>query len=139
MAVFNDKEILLAGLKGDSCFIRYSAYEDGTDFTETLNEGQDYIGIAAGSKAPTDKSGYQWSLFRGTRLEEAIVAAEAAKTVAETSATEAATSAAEAATQAQAAKTAAEAAAKEAADQTADTLKADFETYVNDFLLGGEW
>lgn len=63
MAIYNGKEILLAGLKGDSCFIRYSANADGTDFTETKSEGQNYIGIASGPTAPTDKSGYAWYLL----------------------------------------------------------------------------
>ena len=47
--------------KGDSCFVRYSAYADGTDFTKTWSEGQIYIGIATGQVAPTDKSKYVWS------------------------------------------------------------------------------
>lgn len=63
MAYFNNKQILLAGLKGDSAHIRYSAYEDGTDFTETWSEGQNYIGFATGQAAPTDKSAYTWALL----------------------------------------------------------------------------
>jgi hypothetical protein len=47
--------------KGDSCFIRYSAHADGTDFTKTWSEGQNYIGIATAQVAPTDKSKYVWS------------------------------------------------------------------------------
>lgn len=106
MAHFNGKEILLAGLKGDSCFIRYSAHEDGTDFTEQRSEGQDYIGIATGQSAPTDKNGYNWCLFGVNALNKATeLAAQSA----------------------------------EEAKQTADTIKADFETYVNEVLLGGEW
>ena len=60
MAHFNGREIMLAGLKGDSCFIRYSASADGTAFTEKRSEGQNYIGIACGQTAPTDKSAYDW-------------------------------------------------------------------------------
>ena len=48
------------GDKGDSAFIRYSAYFDGTDFTETWTEGQTYVGFATGQTAPTDKSEYTW-------------------------------------------------------------------------------
>lgn len=61
MAEFNGKQVMLLGLKGDSCFIRYSASADGTDFTETRSAGQNYIGIAVGQIAPTDKSAYEWS------------------------------------------------------------------------------
>lgn len=48
--------------KGDSAFIRYSAYSDGTDFTETRSAGQNYIGFATGQTAPTDKEAYTWIL-----------------------------------------------------------------------------
>jgi hypothetical protein len=50
-------------IRGESAFIRYSAYADGTDFTETWSAGQNYIGHATGLEAPTDKEGYTWSLF----------------------------------------------------------------------------
>lgn len=79
MAFFNGKEILLAGLKGDSCFIRYSAHADGTDFTEERGEGQDYIGIATGQTAPTDKSEYVWCMFSDDVLTKANEAAEKAE------------------------------------------------------------
>ena len=52
-------------LNGDNAFIRYSASADGTDFTEEWSQGQDYIGFATGQSAPTDKSGYEWLLFKG--------------------------------------------------------------------------
>lgn len=52
--------ILRKGDKGDNAFIRYSANADGTDFTETWSEGQQYIGFATGQSAPTDKSEYTW-------------------------------------------------------------------------------
>lgn len=45
---------------GDNAFIRYSAHADGTDFTETWSEGQNYIGVATAQTAPTDKSAYTW-------------------------------------------------------------------------------
>lgn len=66
MAYINGNKIpaiLRKGDKGDNAFIRYSANADGTDFTETWSEGQNYIGIATGQIAPTDKSGYEWILF----------------------------------------------------------------------------
>jgi hypothetical protein len=50
-------------VRGKSAFIRYSAYNDGTDFTETWSAGQNYIGHAVDFEAPTDKSAYTWSLF----------------------------------------------------------------------------
>ena len=59
-------------INGDSCFIRYSAYPDGTDFTEDLRNGQSYIGIATGQSAPTDKSGYEWAMFNRTDHEKRI-------------------------------------------------------------------
>jgi len=65
MAYFNGKEVLLAGLKGDSAFVRYSAHADGSDFTETHSEGQNYIGFASGQKAPTDKTEYTWIYLGG--------------------------------------------------------------------------
>lgn len=63
MAEFNAKKVMLAGLKGDSVFIRYSANSDGTDFTETWTAGQNFIGLATGQEAPTDKSAYKWFWF----------------------------------------------------------------------------
>lgn len=52
-------------LNGDSTFIRYSHFPDGTDFTEKWSMGQHYIGIATGQNAPADKSAYEWSFFVG--------------------------------------------------------------------------
>lgn len=43
-----------------STFIRYSEYPDGTDFTDTWTEGQNYMGVATAPSAPVDKSGYTW-------------------------------------------------------------------------------
>ena len=68
MAYINGNKIpaiLRKGDKGDNAFIRYSANADGTDFTEEWSEGQNYIGIATGQIAPTDKGGYTWSKFAG--------------------------------------------------------------------------
>lgn len=61
MSYYNGKQVLLAGLKGDSVFIRYSANADGTDFTDTWGEGQGYMGVATGQTAPTDKTKYTWT------------------------------------------------------------------------------
>ena len=44
-------------------YIRYSAHEDGTDYTEQWSLGQRYIGFASGRSVPTDKSDYTWALF----------------------------------------------------------------------------
>ena len=58
------KDVRINGKKysisGDNVFVRYSAYADGTDFTEKLNEGQKYLGIATGQVAPTSKDAYDW-------------------------------------------------------------------------------
>jgi hypothetical protein len=59
-------------LKGNSVFVRYSVNADGTDFTESWSEGQDYIGIALGQNAPTEKSDYEWVLFKGATGEQGI-------------------------------------------------------------------
>lgn len=79
MAGFNGKQVMLVGLKGDSVFIRYSASADGTNFTETRSAGQNYIGIAVGQIAPTDKSAYEWIGFAGgstSDLEDRVSAIE---------------------------------------------------------------
>lgn len=55
-------------IKGDSMFIRYSAYADGTDYTETWSEGQGYVGYASGLEAPADKDGYTWMSTNGENL-----------------------------------------------------------------------
>ena len=55
----------------DRIYIRYSAYEDGTDFTAAWTIGQNFIGIATGSTvAPTDKSSYVWSRFAQNPVDE---------------------------------------------------------------------
>lgn len=40
--------------------IRYSAYPDGTDFTDNYVEGQCYLGIAVSPTPPVSKESYQW-------------------------------------------------------------------------------
>ena len=65
MARFNGREILLAGLKGDSPFIRYSASADGSDFTEEWSEGQNYIGFFVGQEASANKEDYTWIKVSG--------------------------------------------------------------------------
>ena len=72
MSYFNGKQIHNITSRGDSAFIRYSANADGTDFTEEWSEGQNYIGFATGQKAPADKSGYTWVLFRGEKGEQGV-------------------------------------------------------------------
>ena len=58
----------LASIKdGDSVFARYSAYADGTNFTETWSPGLNYIGIATGQTCPTNKSDFVWVLFKGEK------------------------------------------------------------------------
>lgn len=66
MSYYNGKQVLLAGLKGDSVFIRYSANADGTDFTETWTPGQGFMGVATGQTAPTDKTKYNWLNIDGS-------------------------------------------------------------------------
>lgn len=51
------------GDDGDSVFVRFSASEDGSNFTETWTDGQNYIGFATGQTAPTDKAAYTWCRF----------------------------------------------------------------------------
>lgn len=56
----------VVGAPGLSSFIRYSAYSDGTDFTDVHSASMKYIGFATGFEAPTDKSAYQWVYVGGT-------------------------------------------------------------------------
>ncbi len=63
MAYLGRKRILNITSKGESAFIRYSAYSDGTDFTVQWSEGQNYIGFATGQTAPIDKADYTWAIF----------------------------------------------------------------------------
>ena len=51
--------------QGNGMHVRYSAYEDGTDYTETCSDDQIYIGIAISQEAPESKEEYQWMLFKG--------------------------------------------------------------------------
>lgn len=55
------------GKDGTNCFVRYSHYPDGTDFSKTFGE-HEYIGFATGLTAPTDKRDYTWSKFRNTTV-----------------------------------------------------------------------
>lgn len=77
MAHYNGKQILLAGLKGDSVFIKYSSSADGTDFTDTWSLGQGYMGVATGQSAPTDKTKYTWVCINGSELDFDTVTMEA--------------------------------------------------------------
>lgn len=59
----------LTGKPGSSysCFIMYSAYSDGTDFTDTPTAETKYIGFYSGpaTTAPSDKASYVWSQYAG--------------------------------------------------------------------------
>lgn len=59
----------IKGNTGDQVFIRYSAYPDGTSFTESWNNSQAYMGVAIGGSAPIDKSGYTWTKFIGNYVD----------------------------------------------------------------------
>lgn len=62
------------GQPGQSVHIRYSEYEDGSEFTDTWSVGQNYIGFAIGTTAPTVKEDYTWCLFiSNIRYTETIV------------------------------------------------------------------
>lgn len=63
---------------GKNAFVRYSAYADGTDFTETWSAGQNYIGHAVGHDAPVNKEDYEWSLFVSNIRETVTVTLAAA-------------------------------------------------------------
>ena len=52
----------LASLEA-SVYIRYSAYEDGTDFTVEWSRGQRYIGVCCGHTPPVEKTDLVWSRF----------------------------------------------------------------------------
>lgn len=58
------------GADGMNCFVRYSHYPDGTDFSKTFGE-HEYIGFVTGLTAPTDKRGYTWCKFRTTAVNTA--------------------------------------------------------------------
>jgi hypothetical protein len=70
-------QIIGSSLMTSRLHIRYSAYADGTDFTEEWSAGQNYIGFATASEAPTDKSEYEWSLF-ASNIRETITVTLAA-------------------------------------------------------------
>jgi hypothetical protein len=48
------------GKKGDSIHVAYSSHDDGSYYTTYWQPGQIYLGIAVGSKQPSDKSYYTW-------------------------------------------------------------------------------
>lgn len=64
--------IPLTGKPGNSysCFIRYSIYADGTDFTDTPTPETKYIGFYTGplTSAPEDKTNYTWSQYAGDEM-----------------------------------------------------------------------
>ena len=58
--ICNDDAPTIYGAPGDSAFIRYSAYSDGTDFVDEWSAGLNYMGFTTGQIAPTDKNAYTW-------------------------------------------------------------------------------
>lgn len=60
-----EKERAEAEKNRKGVFICYSAYPDGTDFTESWSRGQGYIGVATSKERPTDKGEFEWLLFKG--------------------------------------------------------------------------
>lgn len=59
------EKVGISGTKGDSCFVRYSKYSDGTDFVSDWQTGYDYIGFYTGRIASSNKEDYTWALFKG--------------------------------------------------------------------------
>ena len=49
------------GIAGNSVFIKYSAYSDGSYFTDSPTSESRYIGFASALKEPTEKGAYKWS------------------------------------------------------------------------------
>ena len=70
--IYNDQSTTIYAEPGNNCYIRYSAYADGTDFTEEWSEGQTYMGQATAPEAPEDKSEYKWSKFIDDSVNEAL-------------------------------------------------------------------
>ena len=59
-------------IKGDNAYVRYSANEDGTDFTEEWSIDKKYIGFATAPSAPTNKEDYEWIPLGGEYVIEQI-------------------------------------------------------------------
>lgn len=59
----------LAGIPGRQMFIKFSAYSDGSNYTDTWTSNQAYIGLYFGDEEPADKTGYQWIQFVGNYVE----------------------------------------------------------------------
>lgn len=59
------EKVGISGTKGDSCFVRYSKYSDGTGFISEWQIGYDYIGFYTGRIASNNKEDYTWALFKG--------------------------------------------------------------------------
>lgn len=60
MAYIGSKRLLNITSRGDSCYIRFSEYADGTNFTSARKDGQGYVGFATGQNPPTNKTEYTW-------------------------------------------------------------------------------
>jgi hypothetical protein len=64
---------VIQGEDGKQMFVRFSTYADGTDMSEVWDASRNYMGIAFGEVAPTDKSGYQWIYITSSEaLDEAV-------------------------------------------------------------------
>lgn len=59
----------LKGIQGNSVFIKYSEFSDGTDFTDVWSSNQSFMGIAVAQTEPIVKSGYTWVRFNGVECE----------------------------------------------------------------------
>lgn len=65
---------IVTGIADDlKTYVRYSSNSNGADFTSKWSYGQDYIGIAVATEAPTNKEGYNWTLFLNSdTVQEAV-------------------------------------------------------------------
>ncbi len=50
----------IQGDDGNQMYVRFSAYADGTDMSETWDAERNYMGIAFAYRTPTNKADYQW-------------------------------------------------------------------------------
>lgn len=54
-----------ADLERKSVWVAYSTNPNGSDYTWTWSEGQNYIGVAVSHDAPSNEQDFVWSLFKG--------------------------------------------------------------------------
>ncbi len=55
---------------GNMIYIRYSYYEDGSDFVDYYCEGMEYMGIATANEEPLDSQDYTWVKIVGEKGEK---------------------------------------------------------------------